>query len=54
MAVSTPILGIAVLIYLMVIFYLAWLGYKKTQQTEDYMVDGRKMNPYIQIGRAHV
>jgi SSS family solute:Na+ symporter len=47
MAVSTPILGIAVLIYLMVIFYLAWLGYKKTQQTEDYMVGGRKMHPYV-------
>ncbi|MDP2215750.1 MAG: sodium:solute symporter family protein [Methanolobus sp.] len=47
MAVSTPILGIAILIYLMVIFYLGWLGYKKTQQTEDYMVGGRKMHPYV-------
>ena len=47
MAVSTPVLGIVVLVYMMVIFYLGWLGYKKTQQTEDYMVAGRKMNPYI-------
>ncbi|MDI3540243.1 MAG: solute:Na+ symporter, family, partial [Methanolobus sp.] len=47
MAVSTSVLGIVVLIYMMLIFYLGWLGYKKTQQTEDYMVAGRKMNPYI-------
>ncbi|AFV22664.1 SSS sodium solute transporter superfamily [Methanolobus psychrophilus R15] len=47
MAVSTPVLGIVVLVYMMIIFYLGWLGYKKTQQTEDYMVGGRKMNPYI-------
>lgn len=47
MALSTPVLGIIILIYLMVIFYLGWLGYKKTQRTEDYMVAGRKIHPYI-------
>ncbi len=47
MALSTPILGIIILIYMMVIFYLGWIGYKKTQQTEDYMVAGRKVHPYI-------
>ncbi|MCQ6963349.1 sodium:solute symporter family protein [Methanolobus chelungpuianus] len=47
MAVSTSALGIVVLIYMMLIFYLGWLGYKKTQMTEDYMIAGRKMNPYI-------
>lgn len=47
MAVSTSVLGIVVLIYMMLIFYLGWLGYKKTQMTEDYMIAGRKMNPYV-------
>jgi SSS family solute:Na+ symporter len=47
MTLSTPVLGIIILIYLMVIFYLGWLGYKKTKETEDYMVAGRKIHPYI-------
>ncbi len=47
MVLSTPVLGIIILIYLMVIFYLGWLGYKKTKETEDYMVAGRKIHPYI-------
>ncbi|MDP2215754.1 MAG: sodium:solute symporter family protein [Methanolobus sp.] len=47
MAVSTPILGIAVLIYLLVIFYLGWLGYRQTKSTEDFMVAGRKVNPLV-------
>lgn len=32
MVVSTPVLGLAVLIYLMVIFYLGWVGYKKNER----------------------
>ncbi|ETA66706.1 MAG: solute:Na+ symporter, family [Methanolobus sp.] len=47
MVLSTPVLGVIILIYLMVIFYLGWLGYKKTKQTEDYMVAGRQIHPYI-------
>ncbi|WMW25328.1 sodium:solute symporter family protein [Methanolobus sediminis] len=47
MALDTPVLGIIILVYLMVIFYLGWLGYKKTKETEDYMVAGRKIHPYI-------
>ncbi len=47
MAVSTPLLGIAVLVYLMIIFYLGWLGYKNTKAVDDFMVAGRKANPYI-------
>nr|WP_245250144.1 sodium:solute symporter family protein [Methanolobus bombayensis] len=46
-ALSTPVLGVIILVYLMVIFYLGWLGYKKTKETEDYMVAGRKIHPYI-------
>ncbi|WP_407356233.1 sodium:solute symporter [Methanolobus sp. WCC5] len=47
MAVSTPILGMAVLIYLMVVFYLGWVGYKKTKDMDDYMLAGRKVNPFV-------
>ncbi|WP_407356231.1 sodium:solute symporter [Methanolobus sp. WCC5] len=45
--ISTPVLGVIILIYLMVIFYLGWLGYKRTTESEDYMVAGRKIHPYI-------
>ncbi len=47
MAVSTPVLGIAVLAYMMVVFYLGWIGYKKTKNTDDYMLAGRKINPFV-------
>ncbi|MDQ1275599.1 MAG: solute:Na+ symporter, family [Euryarchaeota archaeon] len=47
MVVSTPVLGLAVLIYLMVIFYLGWVGYKKTKDTDDYMIAGRKIHSYV-------
>ncbi|MCQ1535750.1 sodium:solute symporter family protein [Methanosarcina sp. KYL-1] len=47
MAVSTPVLGIIVLIYLMVIFYLGWVGYKKTRDIDDYMIAGRKIHSYV-------
>ena len=43
----TPTLGIVILLYLLVIFYLGWLGYTKTKKNEDYMVAGRKINPYV-------
>lgn len=47
MALSTPVLGVIILVYMMIIFYLGWLGYSKTKKTEDYMVAGRKIHPYI-------
>ncbi len=47
MVLSTPVLGVIILVYLMIIFYLGWLGYSKTKETEDYMVAGRKIHPYI-------
>ncbi|APH39652.1 sodium:solute symporter [Methanohalophilus halophilus] len=45
--ISTPVLGVIVLVYLMIIFYLGMLGYKKTKEIDDYMVAGRHINPYI-------
>ncbi|WP_319507305.1 sodium:solute symporter family protein [uncultured Methanolobus sp.] len=47
MTVSTPILGISVLAYMMVVFYFGWLGYKQTKDTDDYMLAGRKVNPFV-------
>lgn len=47
MAVNTPVFGVIVLLYLMVIFYLGWLGYKKTKDIDDYMIAGRKIHSYI-------
>ncbi len=41
------VLGVFVLIYLMIIFYLGLLGYRKTKKDEDYMVAGRHIHPYI-------
>jgi SSS family solute:Na+ symporter len=47
MAVNTPVFGVIVLLYLMVIFYLGWMGYKKTKDIDDYMIAGRKIHSYI-------
>ncbi|MDK2826232.1 solute:Na+ symporter, SSS family [Methanolobus vulcani] len=47
MAVSTPVLGLAVLAYMMVVFYLGWVGYKQTKDNDDYMLAGRKVNPFV-------
>lgn len=47
MVVSTPVLGVAVLVYLLVIFYLGWAGYKKTKDIDDYMIAGRKIHSYV-------
>ncbi|ABE51398.1 sodium/solute symporter [Methanococcoides burtonii DSM 6242] len=47
MAVNTSTLGIFVLVYLLAVFYCGWLAYKRTKDVEDYMLAGRKVNPYI-------
>ena len=47
MVVSTPVLSIVILIYLLVIFYLGWMGYKKTKGIDDYMIAGRNIHSYI-------
>ncbi|WP_440952070.1 sodium:solute symporter family protein [Methanococcoides sp. FTZ1] len=47
MAVSTPLLGVIVLIYLMVVFWCGWLAYKRTKEVDDYMLAGRNVHPVI-------
>lgn len=38
---------IAVVLYCVIIAFLGYLGYRKTKNTEDYMVGGRKTHPFI-------
>ena len=38
---------IGILIYLVGIFYLGYVAWKKTKKTTDYMLAGRQMNPFI-------
>ncbi len=47
MAVNSPILIAVTAIYIAVMLYLGWLGYKKTKNTEDYLVAGREAHPVI-------
>ena len=47
MAVNSLILIAVTAIYVAVMFYLGWLGYKKTKTSEDYMVAGREAHPVI-------
>ncbi len=47
MAVSTTLLGMFVLLYLLAVFYCGWLAYRRTKEVEDYMLAGRSVHPYI-------
>ncbi len=47
MAVNSATLIVVILVYLAIIFYLGWLGYKKTKGHEDYLVAGREVHPVI-------
>ncbi len=38
---------IIVIIYLMLIGYLGWLGYRRTRTATDYLVAGRKVHPFV-------
>ena len=47
MAVSVAMLGMVVLVYLLAVFYCGWMAFRKTKEVDDYMLAGRKINPYI-------
>ena len=38
---------IALIVYLFIVTYLGYLGYKHTTSSEDYLVGGRKIHPLI-------
>ncbi len=44
---STLTLGIIVIIYMFLVAYLGYLGYKATKDASDYLLGGRKVNPVI-------
>lgn len=39
--------AVTILVYLGIIFYLGYLGWKRTQKSTDYMLAGRQMNPVV-------
>lgn len=41
------LLNIIVLIYILAIGYLGYRGWRETRDSEDYMVAGRKIHPYV-------
>ncbi len=45
--VDTATFAAITALYLVAIAYLGYLGYKKTRQSEDYMVCGRRINPVV-------
>ena len=48
---STLTLGIIVIIYMFVIAWLGYLGYRQTKNASDYLLGGRKVNPIIMADR---
>ena len=36
-----------VVLYLLIIMFLGWLGFRRTRSAEDYLVAGRKTHPYV-------
>jgi SSS family solute:Na+ symporter len=41
------LLTVIIIVYLFVIAYLGYLGYRRTSSTKDYLVAGRTINPYV-------
>jgi len=41
------VLGIVVLIYFLLVGYVGYVAWRRTETSEDYMVAGRKTHPYI-------
>ncbi len=38
---------IVVIVYLLVVGYLGWLGFRRTRTATDYMIAGRKIHPFV-------
>ena len=45
-AVGAPEITIVV-VYLLVVGYLGWLGYRRTKTATDYMIAGRRIHPFV-------
>ena len=44
---NTFTLGLVVVIYLLVIAYLGYVGFKKTKTAKDYLLGGREIHPFV-------
>ena len=44
---NVPLFSIIVVIYLLVIGFLGYLGFRRTKTTRDFMVAGRGIHPYV-------
>jgi SSS family solute:Na+ symporter len=44
---STLTLGVIVIIYIFFVVWLGYLGYRRTKDSTDYLLGGRKTNPFI-------
>ena len=38
---------VVVLVYLFVVIFLGWLGYKRTSSATDYLIAGRRIHPFV-------
>ncbi len=47
LAAVGPLEIIIVVVYLMVVGYLGWLGFRRTKSATDYLVAGRKVHPFV-------
>ncbi|HQA80186.1 MAG TPA: sodium:solute symporter family protein, partial [Methanoregulaceae archaeon] len=47
MAVSTTMVLVVTAIYVVIMLILGYIGYKKTRNTEDYLVAGRNAHPVV-------
>ncbi|KAF1078767.1 sodium:solute symporter [Methanogenium sp. MK-MG] len=47
MAVDTLMFAVITLVYLGVVIFLGYIGYRQTKGSDDYLVAGRKINPVV-------
>jgi len=47
MAVDLWVFAICTVVYLAIVLFLGYLGWKQTKGTEDYMLAGRKVHPAL-------
>ena len=45
--VDSFIFSFLILGYVILIGYLGWRGWKKTQNSKDYLLAGRSVNPFV-------
>ena len=49
---NTAAFAVLTILYIIAVIYLGYLGWKKTRGSEDYMLAGRKLSPWV-IGLSY-